>query len=59
MGMVTYGGIKKDFDLPFAGQQPPTTSGQFDRAAAGGPAANSLNPVALFGFYAKWSLFRF
>ena len=39
--------------------QPPTTAGEFDNAAAGGPGANSLNPVALFGFYAKWSLFRF
>ena len=62
MGVVGYGGIKTDFDLPinpFAGQQPPTTSGEFDNAAAGVPASKSLRPLGLFGVYAKWCWLSF
>ena len=59
MGMVGFGGMKKDFDTPLAGPRPPTTAGQFDNAAAGVPPSKSLKPLGLFGLYAKWSWFRF
>ena len=39
--------------------QPPTTSRQFDQAAAGVPASKSLRPLGLFGVYAKWCWLSF
>ena len=62
MGVVGYCGMKKEFDLPInplAGQRPPTTSGEFDNAAAGVPASKSLRPLGLFGVYAKWCWLSF